>query len=607
MNWLDTVFISDDPVISKSIRERYPSAQHRTYSWSSDRRLYVSVIINLLCVSTWSDGCNAAIVVGAVKFSQSTLRAVTHPSLTVAHADTSQLTSAHWVVVANDGAVRIQGDPIGITRVYWATTRHGFVACNRARAIARLLDCDVDPTAVAMRLFHPLQYRLWSSPCWRDIQGVQPGEYLEVTDQGGLQRVRWWELPTHSMSLDTSARTTTTALFAAIRMQLAGRTTASCDVSGGLDSCSVTTAAARIVEGEGGSVALHGWTSLCRDEFNSDAAWAREFLKSVRLDSHRFIPPHEMPSRYDDLAGAAEYELDEPSIAMISHRRLTRLTDLARDAGSQVHFTGYGGDEIFNTLPVLCADQLRVTPRHAVRNLLGWRAMGRWPMLRMLRQLACGTSYAKWLATDALHFGRADQYRPFLSWGVSAAVPPWLTIEAAQGIREHTREVAESAVSLASTPGRHLALDLLYQGARLARAISDIAAQRSGLLLVAPLLDAYVVSAALSVEAGVRSTPYQYKPVLTRGLHGLLPDAVLARRSKGGEDADVALGFVNNLGSIRELWMDSRLVALGVVNGEYLRAALCVPDSPEFDNCALGNTLAAEVWLRSLEHDRKVR
>ncbi|MBO0879859.1 MAG: hypothetical protein J2P17_05730, partial [Mycobacterium sp.] len=80
------------------------------------------------------------------------------------------------------------------------------------------------------------------------------------------------------------------------------------------------------------------WTSLCRDEFNSDAAWAREFLKSVRLDSHRFIPPHEVPSRYDDLAGAAEYELDEPSIAMISHRRLTRLTDLARGAGSQVAF-----------------------------------------------------------------------------------------------------------------------------------------------------------------------------------------------------------------------------------------------------------------------------
>lgn len=241
-----------------------------------------------------------------------------------------------------------------------------------------------------------------------------------------------------------------------------------------------------------------------------------------------------------------------------------------------------------------------------MRNLLGWRAMGRWSMPRMLRQLACGTSYAKWLATDALHFGRADQYRPLLSWGVSASVPPRLTIEAAQGIRERTREVAESTASLASTPGRHFTLDLLYQGARLVRAISDIAAQRSGLLLVAPLLDAYVVSAALSVEAGVRSTPYQYKPVLTHGLHGLLPDAVLARRSKGGEDADVALGFVNNPGTIRELWMDSRLVALGIVNGEYLRAALCVPDSPEFDNCALGNTLATEVWLRSLEHDREV-
>lgn len=94
-------------------------------------------------------------------------------------------------------------------------------------------------------------------------------------------------------------------------------------------------------------------------------------------------------------------------------------------------------------------------------------------------------------------------------------------------------------------------------------------------------------------------TPWQYKPLLTEAMRGIVPAPILGRVTKGDYTTDAHAGFRRHLPQILEFFTDSALAEAGLINPAVLRACLLGPDSDNHTIIALDTTLACETWLRT--------
>lgn len=135
---------------------------------------------------------------------------------------------------------------------------------------------------------------------------------------------------------------------------------------------------------------------------------------------------------------------------------------------------------------------------------------------------------------------------------------------------------------------------------RIVRHFSQMAA-RIGITLAAPYYDDRVIEAGLAVRAQDRVTPWQYKPLIVEAMRGIVPDESLARQTKDEGSYEVEAGLREHRGDLLDLWEDSRLARLGLIDAGALREVCTrpLPESLPFDT--LFQTVACEVWLRSLE------
>jgi asparagine synthase (glutamine-hydrolysing) len=177
-------------------------------------------------------------------------------------------------------------------------------------------------------------------------------------------------------------------------------------------------------------------------------------------------------------------------------------------------------------------------------------------------------------------------------------LPSWITPYARELIGAEIRRAAENAQPLAPTPGRHLELDTIRDGTRLARALADISGQ-AGVLLATPFFDDRVIEAVLRVRVQERVQPWVYKPLLARAMRGVVPDTLLARTTKGTGDLDTALGLRQHVPLLTELWGNSRMAERGLVDPEALAAMCAQTDYPGLSDGSLMTTVGCELWLRA--------
>ncbi|MFJ6937939.1 asparagine synthase-related protein [Streptomyces sp. NPDC101132] len=506
----------------------------------------------------------------------------------------NSLPGVFHVIARVAGRSRVQGTASGLRQVSYAEHAGHIWASDRARTLARLTGAALDRSALALRLLEPVPHPLPERGLWRGIETVPPGHCL-VLDGGRDRQVEcWWRPPAPSRTLSVGADRVREALSLAVRLHLRGRTRVSSELSGGFDS----TALFFLAEREQRVMAV---TAAGRDPLDEDAAWAARAVSHARKVDHRVVPAERLPLVYAQLDRATE-PLDEPSIAVASRARVLAMTEIPRREGADLHLTGHGGDHLFVGLPTLTTDLLRSRPLLALRHMNAYRGMFGWPWIGMARQLISPGSYRRWLATSATSGTGADPQFPILTWGLGATMPPWLTPSAVEAIHEEVRQAAQTAAPLAATPGRHLELDGIRDGARLARALTDITAC-AGLPLSTPFFDDRVMEAALAVRIEARARPFAYKPLLAAAMHGIVPPDLLTRETKGVGSMDLAVGLRTYAPHLSRLWSDSRLAELGLVDGQRLARLCARPDSVELDDGALLTTVACELWLRGLEHE----
>jgi asparagine synthase (glutamine-hydrolysing) len=516
---------------------------------------------------------------------------------TVADLDglAASLVGSSHLVASVAGRVRVQGTVTGVRRVFHARIGGATVAADRADILARLLDAGLDEQRLAVHLLEPpILYPLAGQPVWHGV-ALQPTDHYLMLDGDGRHRsVRWWSPPEPVVPMAEGAPPLREALSAAVAARGRGRELVSCDL-GGLDSTAICSLAAH------GDAKVVAYTAASPDPLADDVTWAVRTVAGLGNVEHHIIPAEDMPLVYHGLA-AADDLLDEPCSATADRDRWLIIARRAAARGSRLHLTGFGGDELlYGSLAHLHA-LVRTNPRIALGHLRGFAAKYRWPRGQVLRQLSDRSPYHEWLArvADSLTALRPPLETPLLDWGFTPRLPPWATPDAVQAVRELIRAEAPTTEPLARGRGQHRELETMRFVSRITRQCGQMAA-RMGVTLAAPYYDDRVIEAGLAVRPQERITPWRYKPLILEAMRGIVPDESLTRQTKANGTGDEEPGLRRHRAEVLALWEDSRLGRLGLIDADALRETCTRPLPPHLQLSALHETVACEVWLRSLE------
>ncbi|HWM05083.1 MAG TPA: asparagine synthase-related protein, partial [Actinophytocola sp.] len=217
-----------------------------------------------------------------------------------------------------DGRTRIQGTAYGLRRVYHAVVDGVLVAGDRAAVLAALAGAELDPGALATRLMLPTPYPLSERPMWTNVHAVRPGYYLEVSRGGDRRHVRWHRPPEPEVPLGEGARAVRAELDTAVALRVAACGPVSADMSGGLDSTSLTFLAARHARpGE-----LIACTGADNPATNDDLPWARRAAAHLPGVEHDLHTGKDLPLFYDG-AFDSDDRFDRPSDVTVTRLRAT--------------------------------------------------------------------------------------------------------------------------------------------------------------------------------------------------------------------------------------------------------------------------------------------
>ncbi|MFF9059444.1 lasso peptide isopeptide bond-forming cyclase [Streptomyces sp. NPDC014882] len=505
------------------------------------------------------------------------------------------LPGSFHLVCALDGRVRVQGTASGLRLVFHAEIDGVRVAATRADTLAAVLGLDPDVEELAVRLLWPAPYPLSETSLWRAVTAVPPQDAVIVAPDGRTVRhTRWWTPPEPDRPLAEAAPLIREALREAVDARTRQGGVVSCDLSGGLDSTSVCFLADR----SPARVLASTWPG--RDPADTDLRWAERAMEHLPDVEHVVWDADASPLVYEDLLTVDDL-LDEPTIGVMDRSRvLHHLPGLAA-RGSRLHLTGIGGDHVAWCSEAYYHRLLRTRPLLAVRQLRGFRALWQWPLGGTVRALADSRPYGKWLADAAgrLRAPSPPSVATGLGWGRAPRLFDWVTPEAERMARRALLTSAAGVSPLHPDRGMHSDLEQIRSCTRVIRQWDRMAA-RAGLPMASPFLDDRVIEACLAVRPGERVSPWTYKPVLSAAMRGIVPEACLRRADKAAASMDAANGLREHRADLLALWEDSRLEALGLVDGAALRRLARRPASPGLSDAVLYSTIAAEVWLRGL-------
>jgi len=502
--------------------------------------------------------------------------------------------SAH-LVASVAGRVRVQGTVTGVRRVFHASIGGAAVAADRADVLAELLDAGLDTQRLALHLLEPhILYPLAGQPVWQGVAVLPTDHYLVLDGDGRHRSVRWWTPPEPVVAMAEGAPALREALSAAVASRVRGRELVSCDL-GGLDSTSVCSLAAQAAS------KVVAYTAASPDPLADDVDWAVRTVAGLGTVEHHIIPAEEMPLPYHGL-GAMDDQLDEPCSAAVERERWLIIARRAAARGSRLHLTGFGGDELLYGSLAHLHSMLRSSPRTTLRQLRGFAAKYRWPRGRMLRQLSDTSPYPVWLArvAETLTAPPPPPQEPLLDWGFTPRLPPWATPAAVEAVRELILAEAQATEPLATRRGQHRELEGMRFVSRITRQFEQMAG-RIGVTLAAPYYDDRVIEAGLAVRPEERITPWRYKPLIIEAMGGIVPDQSLTRQTKANGSGDSDPGLRRYRGELLALWEDSRLGRLGLIDANALHETCTRPLPPELALGGLDQTVACELWLRSLE------
>lgn len=499
--------------------------------------------------------------------------------------------------------VTLCADPVGQFPLFAGNKGDEIYFGSSASDIATHIGARLDPIALTAAMICPDGFDLTRrSSMFLGVRRVEEGHLITV-DARGIADREFRTLEQHPpISPRHAAVQFRSALCDAVtaRATAPGRLTA--DFSGGLDSTSLALLAVPHTA-ELPVLTYRNATPPVADDIEHARRHARA---DPRLRPHIVqATPQDLPYQDRDLIG------DEPHGSYLAMGAMRARLARAAELGSTLHLVGEGGDVVADAPPAYLAD----LARHGELARL-WRHSVAWARLRDRAPLALfrravrvgGTS--RRMALHALARSLESGRPPgAIRWEEDAIgywprpQADWLTRPARNRLAAHARQVAdELPAGDGLGVGDVVTLGWLRQQALTQRAVREVGVE-FGIAAHAPFLDTEVVRACLSLAACRRADPTVAKPLLRAALTGLVPEPVLARRTKGDYTKDAYQGVRRAAGELRRLLAepalaDHRLIEPGPVR-EALAGAIEGMPTPWG---TLNQVLAAELWLRHREH-----
>ncbi|WP_129789143.1 albusnodin/ikarugamycin family macrolactam cyclase [Promicromonospora panici] len=473
--------------------------------------------------------------------------------------------------------------------VYWATT---------ARGLAGLTGAAVNSERLAVELLAPSSPLLAGITTYFEaVELVPAGHRMRVTSSETTVTRVWW--PGQEPSPGASLRA---ELDAAVGVRVDDAVSPSSDLSGGLDSSSLTLLAAHRLSPDRSVAAF-----TVHAPFDRPAGDLRYALDAAERPgvAHHLLPLEAGHLPYSNLDTVPA--TDEPAPSTRAYARFARqMTAMVGRVGTDAHLTGDGGDSLLGTPDAWIADlfaagryreasnevvRLARMRRHSPRRVLS-------DVLDSLRSdpadvLSTWARLARGQVSSPRAVRRLRQLLPLLDQQL------WATPMARHHAAIRADQAAESA--LPAPTGQRAVWDVVEQMAEVGRtayANAQLAAE-FGVHLHNPFADSRVIDSYLSGVAGRMPSPAAYKPILRAEMAGILPTSLLARTTKGVYTPDYHLGLrthLSNLSSIVDGHLAERglIDPAGLVNG--LRRAAAELTGGLW---LLDAAITCETWLRA--------
>ncbi|MFI5618528.1 asparagine synthase-related protein [Streptomyces sp. NPDC051567] len=500
----------------------------------------------------------------------------------------------------------VQGSASGLRQVFYARCQDGtYVASDSAEPLARLTRAAPRIEMVAWGMLHPgFDYGLTSGTYWQDVHRLPADQRMRMTADR-VEFSTWWRPPAPDLSVSEGAPKVRAALEEAVAVRVATAGGLSADLSGGMDSTSLCF----ILAGQGAR--FQSFVEQTVDPNHDDAHWAAIAAEEIGRPL-TVLGPEDVPGPYDGiwepghgLVQEVPYGLGEPYGLIRNRARKTAMSRIFVATGSDVHISGFGGDELFTIAPSYFSDLYARAPFRAVRGIRDLARLRRWSLPSVLRALARQQTYQGWFEEQVrgLHLPRPDALGPSLNWGPHLHVTPWSTPAAVEAVRSVAGADGAARTPQAATRSVHTSIaGHRIGGQRLGplRALME----HQGISLSLPYMDDAVLRAALAVSRAEALPGTGFKPVLKAAMRvGAAPgtsSSALSRSTKGEFSMSVHRGLARNRRALLGLFEDSLLAEHGLVDIDRLRATLRDTMRPEYETNALEPTIAAEAWLQAV-------
>ncbi|MFG2576355.1 albusnodin/ikarugamycin family macrolactam cyclase [Streptomyces sp. NPDC048481] len=516
---------------------------------------------------------------------------------------------AYLLIVMHDqGRLTAYTDPAGQFPLYYAQRGNRTVLSTRATTAALLAGTadTADPTTLAAHIVCPTVPELTEGhTTLAGVRHLGGGQALRIDPSGSLHRGTYACLDSGhgGKGFAETAERLRSALTDSVSLRTTGSTRLTADFSGGLDSTSLAVLAARASHQPLDAFVYHHPEAPAGDLEHAlaHAATTPGIRLHVTRGNRTSLPYGAMD---------AEGPTDQPDPAAVIGARLRLRLDHIADGGRAIHLTGEGGDALLTAPPSWLAD---LPAADGLRRLVrDGRALARMrkisPAHTVLRALRLART-SKPQAFDNLALQLEQPARHEANWldAVAWWPPPgpeaaWLTTRMRRRLAELARDCARSAhpdPALATTPASRAVLQEVRNSAAVQRQLVD-RARPLGIWPHAPFLDGDVVRACLSLPLVHRTDPFTVKPLLAAALAGLVPGAVLRRRTKGEYSAENYRGARLSAEDIRARLAASPLADLGVIEPSRVIASLdrAVAGLPA-PFPALNRLLGEDMWLAS--------
>jgi asparagine synthase (glutamine-hydrolysing) len=429
-----------------------------------------------------------------------------------------------------------------------------FAFASEVKALLTLAEMshEIDELEVARHLVIPVREDPGATS-YREARRVQPAHTLTV-GRDAVREQEYWRLdPKRSLELRSDeeyAGVVRETFLEAVRCRLRSSADVACMLSGGIDSSSITCAAAQLLQQSGRSQPLQTLSAVYDVASESDEReYVKEVVRTYNIRPHFFSADTVSPLADED---RLSWLIDGPCVANNLYLNWN-LYRSAADRGIRVVLDGFDGDS---------------TVSHGRGRLFELANQRKWwTLLREVKAYAetTGTPWKpavrSWIVTFGLkplarRFRRRENVRP-------PRPPLWTRM-----LKDDYRARLEQHLEEADPPPRteremHYRLVTRPTQNKFAGYLEAVGAG-AGVEVRLPFFDVRLVELCLSLPAEQKLRRGWSRFVMRNAMAGILPEMIRERRKK----SDVGVGFRHAVRSFAEVKMEDVVQS---ANGELSR------------------------------------